>query len=329
MNKIIVFLFITVFSITTVAAQHQFETYDREKLREGLSEGNMQYGLGLKVRFALARKSFGNFRFSVTGGLGIPYGADLNNTDENHVYVSYFAELDIFRGGLGASSETYNNQKLLFELRQTFLFTAGFYQSIDYYSFMRPQIQFLSSASRPLYDPFPVSVSLGTIFINGLNIQRAQRMGIINLGILPFSGTYINDGPPFHYIGLGDGNDQWWTGNGMIGIYSRHWYIDEIEIKYDKFTGLQPYAYEQATALRMRFIPYANTKNQLENRQKFEVSFNTVRNIGVSLDLYDFTAFDIQHYIHKSKKFSFHNTPLERYWGFSFFYSNTFQKYEE
>ena len=318
----LVFLF---FSLS-IAAQADMPNSRRDQLVRGFESGKVQFGVGLSLKVDLVKNTFGYYRLSLTGGAGLPVGKEFQ-LNENYCTLYYFAELDLFRGGVGAPALALDNQKILMELRQSFLTSFGVLDKNLSYNYTRPLIQFVSNSSHPVYDPYRYSVTLGTTFVNGLNVKRSQRVGIISLGCNQWAGCYMNDGPPFsnNFLPYGDGFDRWWTGSGMIGFYDNsNTIFRSVEIKYDKFTGLQPYAYETSNSLKLKYIPYKSKTTQLLNRQRLEISGSTARGIGFSMSFYDLPLIDVQHYIHFGQKYSYHNTPLKWRFATGLFYNNTY-----
>ena len=297
----------------------------KQNLTNRFEQGKFQYGVGLTLKVDIIKNTFGYYRLSLTGGAGIPFGRDLG-LSRNTMIVYYFAELDLFRGGLGAPALALDNQKVLLELRQSFLLSFGRTHGDKNFNYNRPVMQFVSNSSHPIYDPYNLSFTIGTTFINGLNIRRSQRVGIATIGYNYYQFTYLNDGPPFtsDWLPFGDGFDRYWTGSGQIGFYfPGNNTLRAVELKYDKFTGLQPYAYETATALHLKHIPYKSKETRLYNRQRYEVCVSTPRGLGFSMNFYDVRKVDIQHYIH-TNKYSYHDTPLKWRVGSGFFYNNAF-----
>lgn len=312
-------------------AQADLPPARRDFYTSRVDAGKFLYGVGLTLKVDLLKRTFGYYRLSITGGAGIPFGKSLG-AKYNRFAAYYFAEIDIFRGGVGAPALSRNNQKIFSELRQSFITETSIEAEPgpSPYNFTRPVMQFISNSSHPILDPFSKSLSIGTTFVNGLNIKRAQRVGIATLGYNRFLFSYLNDGPPFSIdlLPYGDGYDRWWTGSGQLGWYDPDWdLMRSIEIKYDKFTGLQRFAYELATALKIKYIPYRDKDVQLQNRTRLEFSFSSKRGIGASFNIYDMPALDLQHYIHKSGHFSYHNTPLKWTASTGIFYNNTFLIY--
>jgi hypothetical protein len=298
---------------------------ERKKLSDGFEAGKIQFGVGVSLKVDIIKNTFGYYRLSLTGGAGIPFGKEMG-LRRNTMTSYYFVELDFFRGGLGAPVLALDNQKILIELRQSFLLSTGRTHTYDRFNYNRPVMQFISNSSHPLFDPYNLSFTIGSTFINGLNVRRSQRVGIASAGWNYFQISYLNDGPPFtsNWLPFGDGFDRWWTGSGQFGFYNPEadW-IRNCELKYDKFTGLQPYAYELATALRLKHIPYKSKETRLYNRQRYELSLGTNKGLGFSFNIYDMRVIDVQHYIHNNK-YSYHDTPLKWRLGGGFLYNNTF-----
>lgn len=319
----ITFIILLLSLISCVNAQTAFTQDDKEKFSQSFETGKIQFGVGISLKLDLIRNTFGYFRISLTGGAGIPFGKEMG-LKRNSMIGYYFLEVDIFRGGLGAPALALDNQKMLSELRQSFLLSVGRTLGDQQYNYNRPVVQFISNSSHPIFDPYNLSFTIGSTFVNGINVKRSQRVGIASVGYNEFLLAYLNDGPPFVFLPFGDGFDRWWTGSGQIGVYlPNNTLLRNFELKYDKFTGLQPYAYETATALRLKQIPYKSRKTRLWNRTRLEFSFGTNRGIGGSINIYDNARLDIQNYIHRDK-YSYHGTPLKWRVGSGLFFNNTF-----
>ncbi len=324
--KFLCVLIILLFSSNSFS-QGGFDYSQKAQLTQSFESGKLQFGIGVNLKLDLVQNSFGYFRLSLTGGAGVPFGESFGLKRNNFIFY-YFSEIDIFRGGLGASSLSYTNQNFKVELRNSFLLSGGSTKHSINCNYIRPVIHFVSNSSHPIFDPFSWSITLGTTFVNGLNEKVAQRVGIGTIGYRSGAFTYLNDGPPFHYkfLGIGDGYDRWWTGSGMIGFYNpwRNALVKAMELKYDKFTGLQHYAYELSTALKLKHIPYKSKEIQLYNRQRFELGILTNFNLGYNFSVYDMPLIDIQHGIHFKRRYSFHNTPLKWRMASGFNYNKTF-----
>lgn len=75
--------------------------------------------------------------------------------------------------------------------------------------------------------------SLGTNFWSGgVTNGDSQRTGILKLRSGDFRFQYENDGTPFQYVGLGDGNDSYRTAAAGIGI-------GDFSLGMNLFTGLR------------------------------------------------------------------------------------------
>lgn len=324
MFKLVIFLLLSANGLL-LDAQANFSAEERQQLTERFEAGKFQFGIGVSLKVDIIKNTFGYYRLSLTGGAGIPFGKEFGLA-RNTMTGYYFLECDLFRGGLGAPALALDNQKMLIELRQSFLLAVGRTHGQEKYNYNRPVVQFISNSSHPIFDPYNMSFTIGSTFINGLNIKRSQRVGIASLGWNFAQITYLNDGPPFtsNWLPFGDGFDRYWTGSGQIGVYvpETKWFRN-FELKYDKFTGLQPYSYELATALHLKHIPYKSKETRLFNRQRYELSLGTNRGIGLSVNVYDSREIDIQHHIHNNK-FSYHDTPLKWRVGAGLFYNNAF-----
>lgn len=311
-------------TITEAQIRNNLEVRN-EKLRS-FREGKPEFGIGINLYIELLEKSRAYYRVSITGGVGMSV---YDNDDKNIPGFALFSttELDIFRGGLGANSLSFQDQKILSEFRQSFMGSCGWSDDRNMYSYVRPMVHFVSNSSYPLLSPYSYSLSLGTTFVNSLQVPRAQRVGLLNVGIGKVSFTYLNDGPFFHkwYLPLGDGFDQWWTGSGQLGVYQLNKPdVQQIEIKYDKFTGLQPYAYEIATALKMKNIPYRDSAVANLNRNRLGINVLFKNHIGITGSLYDKPALDLQNSIHFRRLFAYHSTPLKPEYSIGVSYTRTY-----
>lgn len=291
------------------------EDYNRLITRQTRQFATPVFGFGSKLTVdLLAKKSLAQLRFSLVASMGmgvIPSGGS------HALFPSYHAELDIYRGGLGSSLAPAQRSRFNLELRQSILLTAAF-DNAPAEAIRRPVIQFISGSSHPLADPYKASLTLGTVFINGLNHSRSQRAGLLGLAYEYFNLTYYNDGPPFDKLKTGDAYDRWWTGGVVLGYYN---YCDDcplpsIELKFEKFTGWEPNGYEVSKFFQLDYIPYRHFDQNFFNQGRWQLHAMTSTGLGIYASRYDFDRWDLQHFIHLNMDMTRHPPTLKDRWLF-------------
>lgn len=249
-------------------------------------------GLTFKLTIDLAKKT--ELRVSVSAG--IQQAVEPFKESNHFLLPSYQIELMCYRGGIGSSLMTTERQKFMFEIHNNINMTIGFEQSNSTYG--RPLWKSGSTSANSLYDPYKTSLTLGTTFVNGLNHERNQRVGIMNFGCKRFQVAYLNDATPFHWIWLNDTYDRWLTGALIVSLYEpRKWgNLTEISVRYDRYTGWQQNAFEASGALQLDRIAYKDKREVFLNQGRWQVSCGLNNNTNLAVGFY--SRNDLQDFIH-------------------------------
>jgi hypothetical protein len=272
-----------------------------------LEEHNPVLGVGIKLTLNIAEKA--EFRFSVSGGVQKTIAPFKNGP--NFFLPGYQLELMLNNGGIGASLQSRERQKINIELYNNFNFTFGIDRSPVVYG--RPIWKMASPSCNALYDPYKTSISIGTTFINGINHKRNQRVGIGNFGYKKFQVAYLNDATPYNWVKFADTYDRWWTGSLVLGMYEpQRWgALTEISLRYDRYTGWQQNAFEAAGALQLDYIAYRKKEEVFYNQGRWQILAGFRNSSFITAGVYSMK--DLQDIIHYSiSKDPFHQRSLRR-----------------
>lgn len=308
------------------------------------------YGFQVGINVTYGERNNGQLRLCISGGMARAIDVNrpvnkvhekLENTGSSYVapplMLVFQPELLIFRGGLGSSLMVGEREKIRAELRNSFAVLAGFtnVRSDGTFSksksYGRPISKLEANSQAALYDPYGISVTLGTTFISGLGKTNPvqQQVGNFNFGLGPLQLDYSNDGPFFETkLAQGDAYDRWWTGGGHVGVYlpSDHALITEIVLRYDKFTGFQQNAYEVARQLRLDYIPYLDKREAFKNQGGYNLTIGFENNMYFGMNLFEVGRIDMQNLIHTGMGMPLHQPQLKsRYsavYGYRVFNSN-------
>jgi hypothetical protein len=251
------------------------------------------------------------FRLGADAGIASTFISDA-------IYPAINVEIQFYNAGLGSRNRegaTHFGPNL--EICPAFTITAGWpnrlksslldnrFTGLYYFSdFARPALQ----------NPFSHSLSLGTILCFTLDTaKRYQRVGFLGAN---FGGgtqfSYYNDGGPFFaWSSLGDGEDRYHTGGGMISYSGpRNTMVNTVEIAYHKFTGFTKSSFEASNALFLAFMDYHDGEQQFYNRSVYDVNIESpFRGYGVTFQWYNSVKFDLQHDIHTAVLDTYHMVP--------------------
>ncbi len=282
------------------------------------------YGYQLSVAVVFGHGNNSQFRFCLSGG--VAKAVDINRPlqEMNLGYTtppllpSYQTEIIAYRGGIGSSLRLKERGRILFEMRNNFNLTLGASATANkefiFYNPGRPIPKLEANSQAALFDPYDWSFTFGTTFFTGLNHKRNQQVGCATIGIYAFQASYSNDGPPFHLFEFssGDAFDRWWTGGGHVGVYlpRDHTLITEIVLRYDKFTGWQPNAYEMASQLKLDYVPYIDKREAFQNQGGYNLTVGFMNNLMIGANCFETGRVDFQNFIHSTLGMPFHQTQL-------------------
>lgn len=282
--------------------------------------------LNVSVEFGMANNS--QFRLSLSGGVSRGVLRRESSLKVAPAVANVQSELLLFRGGLGATMSNKERARLNLEWRNQFTVVVGYAHNAAG-RFLnpvagRPLTVFLGNSNPALFDPFDVSLIVGSTFVNGVNVPQKQQIGGLSLGLYNVQVSYYNDGPIYNWFFMptGDAYDRWWTGGGRVGYYnaSDRTFFTSLELRYDKFTGYQPNAYELASRLGLNFIPYKNKREALKNQGRYTLLAGVRNRMQVGISLYDPRMVDFQNMIHTVGRMPFHQTNLKQRVGVQYDY---------
>jgi hypothetical protein len=282
--------------------------------------------LNVSVEFGLANNS--QFRLSLSGAVSRGVLRRESELNAAPAVANLQSELLLFRGGLGATMSNKERARLNLEWRNQFTVAVGYAENRAG-RFLnpvagKPLTVFLGNSNPALFDPFDVSLVVGSTFVNGINVPQKQQIGGLSLGLYNVQVSYCNDGPIYNWFFMptGDAYDRWWTGGGRIGYYNASdlTFFTSLELRYDKFTGYQPNAYELASRLGLNFIPYKNKREALKNQGRYSLLAGIRNRMLVGVNLYDPRMVDFQNMIHTIGRMPFHQTNLKQRIGVQYDY---------
>jgi hypothetical protein len=278
-----------------------------------MMNGGRQYTLAAKasVLLEIGPKGHSGFRFYLSGALAKNFTHGSWGT-----ILNYQADLVLFSNGIGASILPSERNKINIELRNHIGFAIGG-NDRDSKVWGRPFTPTIGDATSVLQDPMDFSLQVGTVLVTGISHRRSQQLGFAKVGLAWFNMFYMNDGPPFGDIGLGDTWDRFWTGVGGIGYHriTEHGEITSMELRYSRYTGDEPFLYDLSSDLRMNYLPHKDPTVQFFNkgRYQYRVGFRNSGFIGVNI--YQPKITDVQRIIHHGI-WAFHPNPTDRYFTF-------------
>jgi hypothetical protein len=189
-----------------------------------------------------------------------------------------------------------------------------------------PLYYFANFSYPALINPYRHSVSVGTniIFSTSRTLQRVGFLGLHPVDELNI--CYYNDGgPPMDFLRLGDLQDRYYTGGGVISYRNpSHTIVQLIEAGYHKFTGYSKASYQVAKRLNMAFVDYSDEDQLAFNRSMWSLNI-TGNGWGVQAREYNRTSWDMQHKIHWGGFSPFHQVPHKREFTISgqYFYAQS------
>jgi len=155
-----------------------------------------------------------------------------------------------------------------------------------------------------------------------------QTSGSLFVGHRRLNYFYHNEGPPFNFIGLGDGYDRLYTGGGHLGVLlgrpdpqNLRILDKEIFVSYERFTGYEHNAYESAVALSLDHVNYENLEVATQNRGFFKLGISNFNKIGGGLIINENDRLDAQNIIHIIRSEALHRTANRS--SFSLFVTQT------
>lgn len=259
---------------------------------------------------SLGKRNTGEFRFFAS--LGLTRGLKDKDWNNAPVLISYQLNLEGYRGGVGTSLLDEERAGFQWEIRNMGAITAGFLASNPVKG--RPLVRMVGASESSIRDPYDYSIGLATVFVNGINHQRNQQLGIITVGALEFSASYGNDGPFLSALGMGDSYDRYWTGCGHAGFYFLNDYglVTSISLQYMRYTGWQPNLYELGNMLGLDYLSYKDRKQQFFNQGVWNWELGIRNTYAINFKYYEAKRTDVQDMIHLNANYTFHPNPLGR-----------------
>jgi len=156
--------------------------------------------------------------------------------------------------------------------------------------------------------------------------KKTQRIGFLDINALGGAQfAYYNDGSvPFKQLYLGDGDDRYQTGGGLLSYNGpQNTFVNDLELAYHKYTGFSQSAFEAANKLYLAYNDYHLTDQIEFNRSQYDLTLaNPYRGYALQVQWYNSVGADLQHDIHTAVLDAYHLVPYQPdYWtvGFSYF----------
>ena len=293
------------------------------------NELSFQYGFSIKgsVEFSLNKLTQTPvFRLCTNFGMG-------SNLLVRSLYFSINGELQLYNGGFGSKKRAGNKKPgFTLDLINAFTLTTGVnnYLTSDSLNAIvntnrNIPLYYFSNFTYPaLQNPYDYSISAGTNFIVSTDkYKTSQRVGFLNLHINRLQASYYNDGgTPFDETYLGDSKDRFYTGGALISYQDNSDKgINLIELGFKKFTGYTKNAFEVSNKMDLAFVNYNNPEQKYYNKSVWSLTVsNPEKGIGININRYNYTNWDIQHLIHFSIFNSYHLVPYDDYFSVSGIY---------
>lgn len=225
------------------------------------------------------------------------------------------SELEMYRGGLGTSLQNREKSRINLEWRNSLMMLGGWEDGGGMVN-GKPAFVSVGDTRSALVDPLDISFSLGTTFINGINHRRNQQIGTLHITVYNGVLQYYNDATPFHWLGLADRYDRYWTGGGQLGAYWKndHTLVTHFVLRFDNYTGYQVNLYEVAGVLQIDNMPYYEAEEQMYNQANFQYKVGIKNNLSLNLSEFDPRWTDVQNLIHYYGGYPFHARPLDTRW---------------
>lgn len=184
-----------------------------------------------------------------------------------------------------------------------------------------PLYYFSNFTNPALQNPYDYSISAGTNFIvSSDKLRSSQRVGFLNAHINRLQVSYYNDGgTPFDEAYLGDSKDRFYTGGALVSYQGdTKMGVNLLELSFQKFTGYTKNAFEVSNNLDLAFVDYNKPEEQYFNKSLWSLHIsNPEKGIGISINRYNYTDWDIQHLIHFSTFNAYHLVPYRDYFSVS------------
>ncbi|MCH2224884.1 MAG: hypothetical protein MK066_08960 [Crocinitomicaceae bacterium] len=267
-------------------------------------------GYNAGITFAFGQHNTSEIRFNFSIGASKGFGSTFPNSAP--FLGTYQIQLEAFKGGVGSSLLGGERAHFIWELRNILQLNIGHVANNTVKG--RPLTKLVGSSEYAIKDPFDYSFGIGTVFVNGLNHKRNQQLGYFTGGVLEIGFGYLNDGPPFGWMGLGDTYDRWWTGAGYLGAYfqNNNGFITDIALQYQRYTGWQPNLYEMTNMLGLDYLSYKDKTEQFLNQGSWTWTSGILNSIRIDVKIYEAKKFDIQNLIHIGRNFTFHPNALKK-----------------
>lgn len=294
---------------------------------------SFQYGFSLKglVEFSVTKSTQKPvFRLCADVGLG-------SNILARAIYFSFNTELQLYNGGLGSRRREGNRTPgITLDIINAFTLTTGLHNYLTSDSFpaivskhRNVPLYYFSNFSCPaLQNPYDYSISAGTNLIFSTDkFKTSQRVGFLNLHVRSMQVSYYNDGgTPFDEAYLGDSKDRFYTGGALISYHgSSGRGINELELSFNKFTGYTKNAFEVSNKMDLAFVNYNNSEEKYYNKSLWSLNIsNREKGLGININRYNYTNWDVQHLIHFGIFNSYHLVPYDDYFSISGIYYHNY-----
>lgn len=310
-----------------IATSASLAQYHLSSLEPG---SRLQYGIGGKLCVEVQKHGI-HIRLGATAGIATPFLDKI-------LYPTANLEWQFYEGGLGTwSGSGENKSKLTSDITASLQCTVGaWYQpdKLDGYKLSQrnePLYYFTDLVQPSLQNPYMLSATVGTnlVFSFDNDKSRFQQVGFIGLHVEHFQFCYYNDGGGLQNLGIGDGEDRYYTGGGLLSLtLPNNLAVNTFTVSYHKYSGYTPKAFDLSSSINLSYVNYTNSDQQYYNKSFWNFSISSSKNglAGFVRINNPYNRSDFQNTIHYSFGYSYHHIPYPRYYSYGLSYFNLYQQ---
>ena len=101
--------------------------------------------------------------------------------------------------------------------------------------------------------------------------------------------------------------------------------INLVELTFNKFTSYAKNAFEVSNKLDLAYVNYNKAEEKYYNKSLWSLTLsNPQKGVGININRYNYTNWDVQHLIHFGIYNSYHLVPYNEYFSISGVYYHTY-----